>query len=133
MKKIAMLLGITLGGGYLSVFSQKMTMKMDGQSMTSNKGKTVYPVTGKVRTYYIAADEVAWDYMPGNTDPMTGKPVEGVTKLLTERGPTRIGKVYVKAVYREYTDSSFTKLKARKPEEQYLGLLGPVLSGTSHT
>ena len=113
------------------LIAQNTTMQhmgMDHKNGPLKKtGKTVYPVSGKIRTYYIAADEVAWDYVPGNTDAMTDKPFEGVEKLLTERGPTRIGKVYVKAIYREYTDSTFTKLKPRKPDEEYLGLLGPIL------
>ncbi len=39
----------------------------------------------------------------------------------------RIGRVYVKALYREYTDASFTRLKPRPPEWAHLGSLGPVL------
>src|SRR5207237_756298 len=39
----------------------------------------------------------------------------------------RIGRVYKKAVYREYTDATFTKLKPRGPGEEHLGLLGPVV------
>jgi hypothetical protein len=35
--------------------------------------------------------------------------------------------LYVKAVYREYTDASFTRLKPRPPEWQHLGLVGPIL------
>ena len=85
-----------------SLYAQNASMEhmtMDHKMTPSKKTKkTIYPVTGKVRTYYIATDEVAWDYVPGNTDPMTGKPFEGITKLLTKRGPTRIGKVYVKAI-----------------------------------
>jgi FtsP/CotA-like multicopper oxidase with cupredoxin domain len=34
-----------------------------------------------------------------------------------------------KAIYREYTDESFSTLKTRAPEDKYLGLLGPVLRG----
>ncbi|MGH7538908.1 MAG: multicopper oxidase domain-containing protein, partial [Gemmatimonadales bacterium] len=39
----------------------------------------------------------------------------------------RIGRVYRKSVYREYTDASFTTLQPRPPEWKHLGLLGPVL------
>ena len=82
---------------------------------------------GKVRTYYVAADEVDWDYAPSGIDQMTGKPFEGMAKFFMERGPHRIGHVYKKAIYREYTDATFTTLKPRPPEEQYLGILGPIL------
>jgi FtsP/CotA-like multicopper oxidase with cupredoxin domain len=82
---------------------------------------------GKVRTYYVAADEVDWDYAPSGIDQMMGKPFEGMAKFFMERGPHRIGHVYKKAIYREYTDATFTTLKPRPPEEQYLGILGPIL------
>ena len=85
------------------------------------------PGSGKVRTYYVAADEVEWDYAPGGIDHMTGKPFAGYAKVHTESGPHRIGTKYLKACYREYTDDSFLKLKPRRPEDEYLGLVGPVL------
>ncbi len=82
---------------------------------------------GKVRTYYVAADELDWNYAPTGIDQMTGKPFEGMAKFFMEHGPHRIGHIYKKAVYREYTDATFTQLKPRPPEEQYLGILGPIL------
>ena len=85
------------------------------------------PTGGKVRTYYIAADEVEWDYAPLGIDHMTGKLFEGFAKVHTERGPHRIGTKYLKAIYREYTDETFQKLKERTPDETYLGIVGPVL------
>lgn len=85
------------------------------------------PGGGKVRTYYVAADEVEWDYAPDGIDHMTGKPFAGYAKIHTERGPHRIGTKYLKACYREYTDGGFQKLKPRPPEDAYLGIVGPVL------
>ncbi|HUZ94635.1 MAG TPA: multicopper oxidase domain-containing protein [Edaphobacter sp.] len=82
---------------------------------------------GKVRTYYVAADEVDWDYAPTGIDQMMGMPLEGMAKFFMEHGPHRIGRVYKKAIYREYTDATFTTLKPRPPSQQYLGILGPVL------
>jgi FtsP/CotA-like multicopper oxidase with cupredoxin domain len=84
---------------------------------------------GKMRTYYVAADEVNWDYAPSGRDEAMGMPFDDLAKLYTESGPHRIGRVYKKAIYREYTDATFSTLKVRPPEEQYLGLLGPVLRG----
>jgi manganese oxidase len=76
---------------------------------------------GKVHTYFIAADEVDWNYMP--TPP---------TYLL--RGESEIPAVpsarsntYRKAVYREYTDETFTTPKPRPPEWEHLGILGPLV------
>lgn len=84
-------------------------------------------VTGKTHPHYIAADEVEWDYLPGGIDHMTGKPPAHMAKVFTERGPNRIGTVYRKAIYREYTDATFTQLKPRPPEWQHAGILGPIL------
>ena len=85
--------------------------------------------TGKTRTYYVAADEVNWDYAPSGRDEAMGMPFDELQGNYTESGPHHIGRVYKKAMYREYTDGSFSTLKVRAPEEQYLGLLGPVLRG----
>jgi len=84
---------------------------------------------GKTRTYYVAADEVNWDYAPSGRDEAMGMPFDEVAKGYTEPGPHQIGRVYKKAIYREYTDASFSTLKVRAAEEQYLGLLGPILRG----
>ena len=84
---------------------------------------------GKTRTYYVAADEVNWDYAPAGRDEAMGMPFDEVARGYTEPGPHQIGRVYKKAIYREYTDASFSTLKVRAPEEQYLGLLGPILRG----
>lgn len=82
---------------------------------------------GRVRPYYIAADEVDWDYAPGGFNKMMGMKFEGYSKVFTEHGPHRIGTVYRKAIYREYTDDTFSRLKPRAPEWQHTGILGPIL------
>jgi hephaestin len=87
------------------------------------------PPVGHIRTYYVAADEVNWNYAPSGRDEAMGMLFDDISSLYTVPGPHRIGAVYKKAVYREYTDDSFATLKARPPEEQYLGLLGPILRG----
>ena len=84
---------------------------------------------GKTRTYYVAADEVNWDYAPSGRDEAMGMEFDDIGKAFTASGPHRIGRVYKKAIYREYTDATFSTLKPRAPEEQYLGLLGPILRG----
>ena len=82
---------------------------------------------GRVRTYYVAAEETEWDYAPLGIDMNTGKPFEGTSAAYTQPGPNHIGHVYRKAVYREYTDGTFTTRKPRAPQDEYLGLLGPIL------
>ena len=83
--------------------------------------------TGKIHTHYIAADELDWDYAPDGVNKMMGMKFDGYAKVFTERGPHRIGTVYRKALYREYTDDTFSHLKPRSAEWQHTGLLGPIL------
>jgi len=85
--------------------------------------------TGTTRTYYIAADEVDWNYAPAEMDHMTGKPYDDHASIFVQTDAQHIGRIYKKAVYREYTDGSFTKLKPRGPEWEHLGIVGPVLRG----
>jgi manganese oxidase len=82
---------------------------------------------GKVRTYYIAADEVHWDYTPSGKNLITGLPFDDVANVFMAPGPDRVGHVYLKSEYREYTDGSFNHLKPRPAKWQHLGLLGPVI------
>jgi hypothetical protein len=64
-------------------------------------------------TYYIAADEVTWDYAPSGLDQISGKPFDEIGRIFMESGPDRIGRVYRKALYREYTDETFTRWETR--------------------
>lgn len=77
---------------------------------------------GRVRSYFIAADEVEWDYAPSGRDRINDRPVP-------PKKPDEIGHVYRKAIYREYTDSTFQQLKPRPSAWQHLGILGPVIRG----
>ena len=49
------------------------------------------------------------------------------SKIFVETGPKLIGNKYMKAVYKEYTDETFTKQKVRSSEEEHMGLLGPYI------
>jgi hypothetical protein len=51
---------------------------------------------GHVRTYYIAADEVNWNYCPAGTNVMMGRPFNTYERAFTVRTPHRIGCVYRK-------------------------------------
>lgn len=49
-------------------------------------------------------------------------------QLYTTQGPKRIGHKYKKAVFREFTDATFTARRKRKTEhEKHLGILGPII------
>lgn len=84
------------------------------------------PKGGKVRTYYIAAEETEWDYAPGGNvlqEPYCGDPdaVPGASL------PNRIGTRYRKAIFQEYIDGTFQRVKPRSPQWRHLGILGPLL------
>ena len=49
------------------------------------------------------------------------------TWMANSRSPFRIGRHYLKMVFKEYTDHTFTALKPRSAEDEHLGLLGPTL------
>ena len=82
---------------------------------------------GSTRVYFVAAEEVDWDYAPSGNDAISGHPFQGLQVMLTTSAEDRIGKVYRKAIYREYTDSTFSTRKPRPPEWQHLGMLGPLI------
>ena len=58
---------------------------------------------------------------------MMGMKFDGYSKVFVERGPHRIGSIYRKALYREYTDETFAHLKPRPAEWESSGILGPIL------
>jgi hypothetical protein len=98
-----------------------MSMHMPVKSEGSKQPKAERP--GVVRNYFIAADEIDWDYTPH------GKNVAGLPH--SETGDDESGhvahRIYHKAVYREYMDSSFQTLKIRPQQWEHLGLLGPLI------
>ena len=81
----------------------------------------------KTHTYYIAADEVNWDFAPTGSNQIGGRPFDDVERPFIEAQAHSVGKVAMKAIYREYTDSSFTNLKPRPAAWEHLGLVGPLL------
>ncbi|XP_039096960.1 ceruloplasmin isoform X3 [Hyaena hyaena] len=101
------------------------------QVQDCNKPSSEDNILGKhVRHYYIAAEEIIWNYAPSGIDIFTKENLTApgsASEVFFEQGPTRIGGSYKKLVYREYTDASFTNQKKRGPEEEHLGILGPVI------
>jgi len=87
----------------------------------------VGPGGGTMRTYYIAADEVVWDYAPTGTNMAEGRAFNDLEKPWMEPGPHVAGRKAKKALYREYTDATFTTLKPRPPAWEHLGFLGPLI------
>jgi hephaestin len=78
------------------------------------------PAAAKVRTYFIAADEVLWNYAPSGRDLIAGT-------ALPKPLPGQLGYIYHKLMYRSYTDATFTRQIPRVEADRYLGSVGPVL------
>ncbi len=71
----------------------------------------------RVRHYYIAAEDVQWNYAPS-----------GKNEIHSSKGMGEWGKktIYSKTRYIGYTDATF---KERSPRPEWLGILGPVIRG----
>lgn len=114
------------------------------------------PPAGVTRTYYIAAEDVAWNFAPGGTNQISGVPFANYTGALNAEQPevsvmtrpiaynpalaatdplnytddplkVQIGTQYTKTLYVEYTDATFTTKKPVSAEWQHLGALGPII------
>jgi len=84
------------------------------------------------RVYYIGCTEVEWDYAPSGKNLVSGETiVEGMEEAiwLLGNGEDRIGRKYLKGLYREYTDDCFDELKPRCADDLHLGALGPNIRG----
>lgn len=82
---------------------------------------------GVVRQYFVQAEQVWWDYAPRGRNVAHDRPFTAREQVYTARGPQRVGSVYLKCVYRGYTDASFRHRLTRPAAEAYMGLLGPTL------
>lgn len=72
--------------------------------------------------------KVVWDYAPSHpTNPITGEPFTKEEAVFLREAKDRIGRKYLKAVYREYADASFTTPKPRGSTEESLGIMGPTI------
>ncbi|KFQ30241.1 Coagulation factor VIII [Merops nubicus] len=74
-------------------------------------------------TYYIAAEEMDWDYAPSKPASLD----RNITRLFLEAGPQRIGSKYKKVMFVEYEDATFKKRKVSDQLDK--GILGPVIKG----
>lgn len=113
--------------GYQSLSSDRHdhNLNYNGDIRPASLSETNYQ--GQTRVYYIAADEVKWDFAPTGINQITGKPFDDVANVYMENGKDRIGKVSLKAIYREYADTTFTTLKPVDDKWQHLGILGPAI------
>jgi hephaestin len=84
---------------------------------------------GRTRTYYIAADPVSWNYLPGGRDEIAGAPLVDTAFFASARARP-VSTTYQKVLYQAYTDSTFRTLEPRAPEWRHLGFLGPLIRAT---
>lgn len=104
--------------------SQHSSKPTENAKTADNTPGPAIPKPGVVRTYFIAADEVDWDYTP------RGRNLAGIPHAENaedEAGAVKRHRIYHKAIYREYTDATFTTLKVRPQQWEHLGLLGPLI------
>ncbi|KAI5621196.1 coagulation factor V precursor, partial [Silurus asotus] len=73
--------------------------------------------------YYIAAEEIIWDYAPNLPDNVD----RNFRSTYLKQSSVRIGKKYKKAVFTQYTDESFKERAEEKQRKMELGILGPVI------
>jgi manganese oxidase len=97
---------------------------LGGDDLAAPEPSTATNYVAQTRTYYIAAEDVVWDYAPSGINQITGEAFDDVANVFVANGPDRIGKRYIKALYREYTDGTF---RHRKSGPAHLGTLGPVI------
>ena len=81
------------------------------------------------RTYYVAAEEVEWDFTPSGRNLISNADWDEVQRPFVTAGDMHVGHLARKAIYREYTDSTFSTLKPRPAEWEHLGIMGPLLRG----
>jgi manganese oxidase len=93
-------------------------------SCTKETIKDLNKVDG-IRYYYVAADVVEWDYAPSGRNDFMDKEFGEDEEVFVKHDTNFIGRKYMKAMYREYTDASFSTLKPKESAD--MGILGPVI------
>ncbi len=97
----------------------------DDEDSDSSGDRRSHRHGGTQRVYWIAADEVVWDYAPSfPINLMSGEEFTDDQKVFVEAG---IGRKYLKSVYREYTDGFGSLIERSEDKMAELGLLGPII------
>jgi manganese oxidase len=100
----------------ISILTLSLSLVLPATASTVSAENPPHP---KVRIYYIAADDVMWNYAP------RGRNLAGTPGPENEAAPNSM--IYRKAAYQEYTDGTFATLKTRPPQWEHLGILGPLI------
>ncbi|XP_069495378.1 ferroxidase HEPHL1 [Ambystoma mexicanum] len=83
-----------------------------------------------MRTYFVAAEEVHWDYSPDRRwelERHNATEADSYGHVFVNGDEEHIGSRYKKVIYREYTNGEFTTSKKRTRDEEHLGILGPII------
>ena len=75
------------------------------------------PLIAATRHYYIAAEDISWNYAPSGHNLLNGNVIPQ---------PWSLKLVWPKTRFIEYTDDTFS---VRKSQPEWLGILGPVIRG----
>ncbi|KAF5904859.1 hephaestin-like protein 1 [Clarias magur] len=110
---------------YMGGMKQQYRVENCGQSSSA-------PPSAPTAHYYIAAEEVEWDYSPNrNWELQLFNTTEENSpgSVFVGTGEKRLGSKYKKVVYREYTNVTFITKKQRSSSEKHLEILGPLIRG----
>jgi hypothetical protein len=85
-----------------------------------------FKFNGQIRSYFIQAEEVLWDYLPLRKNGVMGTPLQEEEMVFFKRAPD--GTKFKKCLYFGYTDATF---RTKTPVEgDYMGVVGPVIRAT---
>lgn len=81
---------------------------------------------GVTRVYYLGIHEVNWNYAPMGRNVLANQSIahNRQASAFLQSGKDRVGSMYKKSVYKQYTDSTYT---TEIPKPGWLGFLGPVI------
>ncbi|KAM4548230.1 ceruloplasmin [Odontesthes bonariensis] len=87
---------------------------------------SVICVSSMRRDYFFRIEEVSWNYAPSGMNIIQNRSIQDDedASVFLAKGPQRIGSIYKKAVYKQYSDATY-RTEVTKPA--WLGYLGPLL------
>ncbi|KAF5833657.1 Cupredoxin [Dunaliella salina] len=98
---------------------------MQGRIAVVGSNERSIPEGSETRTYYIKAEAVEWNYAPEGVREGCANIDSEEAKKWLETSSVTIGPRRMKALFRQYTNSSFSQLVARP---RYHGMLGPLIA-----
>ncbi|XP_061636221.1 ceruloplasmin [Phyllopteryx taeniolatus] len=83
-------------------------------------------ISGMRREYFLRIEEVNWNYAPSGMNLIQNNTIQEDEEaaVFLKKGPQRIGAIYKKAVYKQYSDATY---RTEVMKQDWLGYLGPML------